>query len=83
MFSGVNEAIVRLSNSGFPLKPVLAGVGAVLLLGLIVLTVTQCAEDEEEAPAPAGGAAMVERQLISDGVPDAYLVKPGVVDVEK
>jgi hypothetical protein len=82
VFSGVNKAITSLSGSGFPFKIVLSSVGALLLLAIIVLSVTQC-EDEEAEPTAAGGAASVERQLITDSVPDVYLVKPGVVEVEK
>ena len=82
IFGEVNEAITRLSGSGFPLKMVVFAVGAILLLALIVFSVTQCA-DEEGEPAATGRAASVERQLISDSVPNAYLVKPGVVEIEK
>lgn len=81
VFGEVNAAIARLSGSGFPLKPALYAVGGLLLLVIIVLSVTQCA-DEEAEPAATGGALM-ERQLIMDGVPDAYLVKHGVVEVAK
>ncbi len=83
IFGGVNEAITRLSGSGFSLKIVLSVIGAIVLLAMIVFSVTQC-DDEETEPTPAaGGAASVERPVISDGVPNAYLVKPGVVEVEK
>lgn len=83
IFGGVNEAIARLSGSGVSLKLLLSAGGALLLLGIILFSATQCAEDENEAPAAAGGAASVERELISDGIPDAYLVKPGVIEVAK
>ncbi len=82
IFGEVNEAIARISGSGFPLKIVLSAIGAIGLLAIIVFSATQC-EDEEAEPAATGGAASVERQLISGGVPDAYLVKPGVVEVEQ
>ena len=82
VFGEVNEAITRLSSSPFPLKIVLSAVGGLLLIGIIVLTATQCAEDETQEPV-AGGAATMEHAVITDGVPDAYLVKPGVVEVDK
>ena len=56
--------------------------GGLLLLLIIVLGVTQCSDDEEEAPAAAGGAASVEHQLLYEGAPDAYLMKPGKIKVE-
>ncbi|MEE9367620.1 MAG: helix-turn-helix transcriptional regulator [Pontiella sp.] len=82
IFGNVNEAITRLSGSGFPLKMVLSAVGAIILLSIIVFSVTQCA-DEEAEPSAAGGAASMERQLITDSIPNAYLVTRGVVEVEK
>ena len=82
VFGGVHGAITRLSDSGLSLKMILSAVGAVVLLGLIVFGVKACAGDEEE-PVAAGGAASVEREIIADGVPDAYLVKPGVIEVER
>lgn len=85
IFGGVNEAIAKLSGSGFPLKLVLSVVLAVAVLGIIAATATQCSDDEAEVPAGAGGAASAagERAVITDGVPDAYLVKPGVIEVDK
>lgn len=82
IFGEVNEAIMRLSGSGLSLKLVLSAVGALLLVAIIVLSATQCADDEAEAPA-ASGAASVSRELITDGVPDTYLVSPGVVEVDR
>jgi|GEM_PF-658427 len=82
VFGDVNEAITRLSGSGFPLKMALYAVGGLILIGIIVLTATQCAHDETQEPV-AGGAATMEHAIISDGVPDAYLVKPGVVEIDK
>jgi hypothetical protein len=82
VFGGVNEAIAGLSGSGLPIKWILSAAGALLVLAIIVASVTQCADDEAGAPA-AGGAASVQRELISDGVPDTYLASPGVVEVEK
>ena len=81
IFGEVNEAVSRITGSGVSLKMILSAAGAILLLLIIVFSVTQCAGDEENVPA-AGGAS-VERQVISESVPDAYLVKPGVVEVEK
>ena len=84
IFSEVNEAIVQLYGKGIPLKMILSGVAAVAVLALIVVSVTQCSDDEAEVPAGAGGAAVTaERAVIDDGVPDAWLVKPGVIEVEK
>ncbi len=70
-------------GGGFPVKMVSSAVVGILLVGVAAATVTQCSSDEDEAPAPAGGAAMVERALISEGVPDAYLVEPGKISVDK
>ena len=83
IFGGVNEALAGVSKSGVPLKIVLPAVGGVLLLAIIVLSVTQCAEDGEEAPAAGGAALVEERAVIEDGVPNAYLVKPGVIETDK
>jgi cytoskeletal protein RodZ len=81
VFGGVNQAIAKLSGSRFSPK-ILAMAGGGLLLVLIVLFgVKQCSGDEEEVPAAVGGAASVERQLLYDGTPDAYLVKPGKIEV--
>ena len=82
IFGDVNEAIARLSGSGFPLKIVLSAVGGIVLIGIIVLTATQCADDKTPEPV-AGGAATMQNEVISDGIPDAYLIKPGVVEVDK
>ena len=60
----------------------LYALGGILVIALIVLTVTQCA-DEEAEPAATGGAATMERQVITDGLPNAYLVQPGVIEVAK
>ena len=81
-FAGIAEAISRLFGSGGALKRIFSVVGALLVLGIIVFSVTQCAGDESEAPA-ADGASVVERELITENIPDAYLVKPGVVEVDK
>lgn len=82
VFSDVHDALSNMSGSSFPMKVVLPAVGGIILIVLIALAVPQCSDDESEAPAPTG-AATVERQLITEDVPDAYLVKPGVVEVEK
>ncbi len=84
VFSGVNEAISGLSGSGFSLKVICSAVGAVLLLvGLVVFGVKACAGEDEEPVAAGGAASVVEREVIADGVPDAYMVKPGEVEVER
>jgi uncharacterized membrane protein YdcZ (DUF606 family) len=82
IFSEVNDALLRLSGSGVSPKVVTSVVGGIVLVLLIVFSVSQCADDEAEAPA-AGSAAMVECELIADGAPDVYLVRPGVVEVER
>jgi len=81
IFGNVNQAIAQISlPKGSP--RILAMVGGGVLVSLIILLgVTQCSDDE--APAAAGGAASVEHQLLYEGAPDAYLVKPGVIEVEK
>ena len=68
------------SGGVLPVKMILSGVAGLVLIGIIVLSVTQCS-DEETEPTAAGGAASVEHQVISDGVPDAYLARPGVVEM--
>jgi len=83
VFGDLNECFSEMEVAKPPLKLILSAVGAIVLLGIIVLTVSQCAGDEEEVPAVSGGAASVERQLITEDVPDVYLVKPGVVEVDK
>ncbi len=82
VFGEVNEAITRLSDTGLPMKLILSAVGGLILIAIIVLSVTQCADDETE-PTAAGGAASIEHVEISDGVPDVYLARPGVVEVDK
>jgi hypothetical protein len=82
IFSDVNAAISGLSNSGIPVKMILSAVGGVILILIIVMSVTQCDSEEEKAPA-ASGAASVEQAVIQGGVPNAYLAKPGVVEVDK
>lgn len=83
VFGGVNQAVARLSGSR--LSPgMLAMAGGGLLLVLIVLFgVKQCADDGEEVPAAAGGAALVERQRLFESPPDAYLNKSGEIEVEQ
>ena len=84
VFAEVNSAVSGLSDSGLPLKAIYSAVGGLILIALIVLTVTQCADDDDASePAPAGGAASIDHSVIADGVPDAYLARPGVVEVDK
>jgi hypothetical protein len=83
VFGEVNEAITRLSGTGLPIKLILSSVGGLLLIGIIVLSATQCADDEVAEPTAAGGAASVEHAEIQNGVPNAYLAKPGVVEVDQ
>ena len=83
IFGDVNRAIDRLSGSRFSPKTLAMAGGGVLAILIIVLSATQCADDDEDAPAPAaGGAVSIERQLLFDGPPDAYLVKPGEIVVD-
>ncbi len=82
VFGEVNAAITNLAGSGIPFKLIGSVVGGIVLIAVIVLSVTQCAEDENAEPTAAGGAASVEHQVITDGVPDAYLARPGVVEVD-
>jgi len=83
IFGEVNEAIARLSGSGFPLKIVLSAIGGVLLLSVIVLSATQCAGDDEKEPTAVGGAASVQHGLITEGVPDTYLGPSGEIEVDR
>lgn len=82
VFGEVNRTITNLAGSGIPFKLIGSILLAVVLIGIIVLSVTQCAEDETTEPTAAGGAASVEYDVIMDGVPDAYLARPGVVEVD-
>ncbi|WP_372846017.1 helix-turn-helix domain-containing protein [Pontiella sp.] len=81
VFSEVNAAIENLSDSGLVLK-IAAGVVGVLVLVGIVFSVKECSTSGEEAPA-ASGAAMSERRLITQDVPDVYLVEPGKIEVDR
>ena len=87
IFAGVNQAIARLSGNRFSTKTLAIAGGSLLALIIIIASVTQCADDEEDAPANAagaGGAASVaERQLLYDTPPDAYLVKPGEIETRE
>jgi hypothetical protein len=83
IFGDVNEAIARLSKSELPWKIILPSAGAVLL-AIIVLSATQCSDDKEVEPAPAGGAASVqEREVITEGTPDVFLGEPGQLEVDR
>lgn len=82
VFGEVNAGITNLAGSGLPIKLIGSVVGGLVLIVIIVLSVTQCSEDDSVEPSAAGGAASVEHQVITDGVPDAYLAKPGVVETD-
>ncbi|MDF7799018.1 helix-turn-helix transcriptional regulator [Pontiellaceae bacterium B1224] len=82
VFGDVNEAIAGLSSSGLPIKLIVSVVGGLILIAIIVLSATQCS-DEEAEPSTASGAASIEHATIEDGVPNAYLAKPGVVEVDR
>lgn len=84
VFGGVNQAIDKLSGTRFSPKMLAMAGGGVLLLLIILVSVKQCDSEEEGAPAPAaGGAALVERELLMERAPDAYLVKPGEIEAGK
>ncbi len=83
IFGDVNKAIAKISVASLSPKLVAAVAGGILLIGIVVLSATQCSEDKEGSPAPAGGAASVSQGVIAEGVPDAYLARPGEVAVEK
>jgi cytoskeletal protein RodZ len=83
IFGDVNEAIARLSKSELPWKIILPAAAGVLLLVIVVLSATQCSEDKETEPAPVGGAASVQREVITDGAPDVFLGKPGEIEVDR
>lgn len=83
VFGDVNEAITRISKTELPWKVILPAAGAILLLAIIVLSATQCSDDKETEPAPMGGAASVEREVITDGAPDVFLGKPGEIEVDR
>jgi len=83
IFGDVNEAIARISKAELPWKLILSAVGGVLLLAIIVFSATQCSDDKDTEPAPAGGAASVQREVITDDAPDVFLGKPGEIEVDK
>ncbi|HSR87750.1 MAG TPA: helix-turn-helix transcriptional regulator, partial [Pontiella sp.] len=84
IFSDVNEAIARLSKTELPWKIILPSAGGVLLLVIVLLSATQCSEDKDVEPAPAGGAASVQqREVITEGAPDVFLGKPGQLKVDR
>ena len=87
IFGDVNEAMIHvlLGSKGereLPWKIILPSAGGLLLLAIIVMSATQCADEKETEPAPVGGAASVEREVITDGAPDVFLGKPGEIEVD-
>jgi len=85
VFGSVNQAIAKLSGNRISPKALALAGGGLLVVLIILLSVTQCDSDEEDAPVPAAGGAAIsaERQLLYDSPPDAYLVKPGEIEVGK
>lgn len=83
IFGDVNEAITRLSRTELPWKIILPAAAGVLLLAVIVLSATQCSDDKKTEPAPVGGAASVQREVITEGAPDVFLGKPGEIEVDR
>ncbi len=82
VFGGVNQAVAGLSGSRLSPKMLVMAGGSVLVLLVILFAVKQC--DSGDETVPAGGAASVgERQLLMEGTPDAYLVKPGEIEAGK
>jgi hypothetical protein len=83
IFGDVNAAIEKLSGGRLSPKMIAIAGGAVLGILILLTGVTQCSSDDEETPVPAaGGAASIERQLLFEDAPDAYLVKPGEIEVD-
>lgn len=79
----LNDFMHKLAGIRVAPKTLMIAGGVLLVLIIFLAGVSQCADDEEEVPAAAGGAARVERQVLSEGLPDVYLVKPGVIEVDK
>jgi hypothetical protein len=83
IFGDVNESIDKLSGANFSPKIIAIG-GSVLVVLVILLSVTQCQSEDEDTPVPApSGAASLDRQLLFESPPDAYLVKPGKIKVDQ
>ncbi len=80
VFGGVNQAIANLSGARVSPKTLAISGAGILALLIILFAVKQCDSDDETVPA-AGGAALVERELLFKNAPDAYLVKPGEIAV--
>jgi len=84
IFGDVNAAVSKFSESGISPQTLIMAGGGILAILIILLSVTQCDSEDESEPAPAaGGAAVVERQLLFENQPDAYLVKRGEIEVEQ
>ncbi len=84
VFGSVNQAIDKLSGNRLSPKMLTMAGGGLLAVLIILLGVTQCSDDEEEVPSAVGGAALsADRQLLFDSPPDAYLVKPGEIEVNQ
>ncbi len=81
IFGGVNQAIPKLSGSGVSPKTWGIGGAGVLLLLIILFAVKQCDSDNETVPAAEGAALVGERELLSEGMPNTYIVKPGEIEV--
>ena len=87
IFTGVNQAITKLSGTRFSPRALAIAGGGLIALIILFVSVSQCDTDEEDVPASAAGAggaaSSVERQLLYDTPPDAYLVKQGEIEVGK
>ncbi len=82
VFGGVNQAVANLSGARISPKTLAISGAGILALLIILFAVKQCDPDDETVPA-AGGAALVERELLFENAPDAYLVKPGEIEVDQ
>ena len=84
VFSGVNQAIAQLAGARISSKMVAMVGGTICVVLLILLGVTQCDSNEEETTAPAaGGAALVDRQLLYNTSPNVYLETSGGIVIDQ
>ncbi|MBN2683726.1 MAG: helix-turn-helix domain-containing protein [Pontiellaceae bacterium] len=81
--AGLAEAASKMLgqslDGGLPVKKIVMGVAAVVVLVTAAVGVKQCGRDDNTEPAPVGGAAR-DHQMISEDVPAVYYSAPGVSD---
>lgn len=84
VFGGVNQAIARLSGNRLSPKTIAVAAGGVAALLIIIASVTQCAGEQAETPSATGSpaAGRVERELLYDTPPDAYLIGQGEIETD-